>query len=953
MSYQVLARKWRPQSFKEVIGQPHVLTALENGLTQDRVHHAYLFSGTRGVGKTTIARILAKSLNCETGVTATPCGVCANCQAIDQGRFVDLLEIDAASRTKVDDTRELLDNVQYKPAQGRYKVYLIDEVHMLSKHSFNALLKTLEEPPEYVKFLLATTDPQKLPITVLSRCLQFHLKAIMPEQIEQQLAAILDHEKATYEQPALGVIAKAADGSMRDALSLTDQALAFGAGNIKYAAVLKMLGTIDQSHLHYLLHFIASGNSQKVFEKIQEFVHLGADFAALHQELASLCHQIALMQLQLNANVTDKTTVQLLAERLTPEEVQLFYQIAVQGFKDYAYAPNGKVALEMTVMRLLAFKPANYIDIDESMLVKAQQVETIEPVAPETLTEPQPLAARSDNLATNLTTNLTTQTEPVKPQATPIAAKVPEAVSQHAAVPSQTENAMPAQIAAVQPVVQQTTDETEVAPQSAAPEQSSAPHQPDYQQPRDQATYIVPEQHAVPENINASEQHVAAAQYEQQTAATVHEVASDPAAVAQTTSTPSVQSEPAPASFDLAATTNSRNMLRSHRLKREELKKIEAATGQKTPKANDRFAAPEVTAPATPVTELLKKKDVEPSTVTHAVPVEKTPMPTRAVEAKSNERLSNEHLTNEHSNNQQASPNHSTNEQELPPLTSYQEQPHNQNSYDDYSGSYSGNDYGDADDSQKNNDYFDDHSDNHAKGVDVTTAPTPDHHVQNDYFEDTKSESTDVNANTAHLNTGNSSASQASIAKPSASAQVSTEVIPEKAPVTKTVVANHDISTLNQSASITEVMLVNDSNLQSAEIDIPAYVEDKMTDAWFLAIKAMELVGFEKLLAKSCVMQQKDQVIALKLHKSQAHLLNNQSLCEDLKNKLSHYYGQQYTITIEQGEVAGSHTPMELEQVVYLQYLDNAKTSIKNDPIVQTLVRDYAAKVYENSVVPL
>ena len=396
MSYQVLARKWRPQSFKEVIGQPHVLTALENGLTQDRVHHAYLFSGTRGVGKTTIARILAKSLNCETGVTATPCGVCANCQAIDQGRFVDLLEIDAASRTKVDDTRELLDNVQYKPAQGRYKVYLIDEVHMLSKHSFNALLKTLEEPPEYVKFLLATTDPQKLPITVLSRCLQFHLKAIMPEQIEQQLAAILDHEKATYEQPALGVIAKAADGSMRDALSLTDQALAFGAGNIKYAAVLKMLGTIDQSHLHYLLHFIASGNSQKVFEKIQEFVHLGADFSALHQELASLCHQIALMQLQLNANVTEKTTVQLLAERLTPEEVQLFYQIAVQGFKDYAYAPNGKVALEMTVMRLLAFKPANYIDIDESMLAKAQQVETIAPVVSEVNTEQQPLAARPD-----------------------------------------------------------------------------------------------------------------------------------------------------------------------------------------------------------------------------------------------------------------------------------------------------------------------------------------------------------------------------------------------------------------------------------------------------------------------------------------------------------------------------------------------------------------------------
>ncbi|ABM04018.1 DNA polymerase III, tau subunit / DNA polymerase III, gamma subunit [Psychromonas ingrahamii 37] len=368
MSYQVLARKWRPGNFQEVVGQQHVLTALSNSLAQNRLHHAYLFSGTRGVGKTTIARILAKSLNCEKGVTATPCGACVHCQAIDQGRFVDLLEIDAASRTKVDDTREMLDNVQYKPAQGRYKVYLIDEVHMLSKHSFNALLKTLEEPPEYVKFLLATTDPQKLPITVLSRCLQFHLKAILPQEIETQLAYILNHEQATFEHAALTVIATAAEGSMRDALSLTDQALAFGSGHIAYQSVLKMLGSIDNNHLHYLLHFIASGNVSKVFLKIDEFVHLGADFAMLHQTLASLCHEIALSQMQPKQNVTQKSAVQLLAERLTPEEVQLYYQIAVQGYKDYAFAPNGKIAFEMTVMRLLAFKPANYISLDERQL---------------------------------------------------------------------------------------------------------------------------------------------------------------------------------------------------------------------------------------------------------------------------------------------------------------------------------------------------------------------------------------------------------------------------------------------------------------------------------------------------------------------------------------------------------------------------------------------------------
>ncbi|WP_025566138.1 DNA polymerase III subunit gamma/tau [Psychromonas sp. SP041] len=931
MSYQVLARKWRPQSFKEVIGQPHVLTALENGLTQDRVHHAYLFSGTRGVGKTTIARILAKSLNCETGVTATPCGVCANCQAIDQGRFVDLLEIDAASRTKVDDTRELLDNVQYKPAQGRYKVYLIDEVHMLSKHSFNALLKTLEEPPEYVKFLLATTDPQKLPITVLSRCLQFHLKAIMPEQIEQQLAAILDHEKATYEQPALGVISKAADGSMRDALSLTDQALAFGAGDIKYAAVLKMLGTIDQSHLHYLLHFIASGNSQKVFEKIQEFVHLGADFSALHQELASLCHQIALMQLQLNANVTEKTTVQLLAERLTPEEVQLFYQIAVQGFKDYAYAPNGKVALEMTVMRLLAFKPANYIDIDESMLAKAQQVETIAPVVSEVNTEQQPLVARPDvststqskpesvasqapsqvsptTISTpEVSTSTQSKPESVVPQSpsqvSPTTISTPEPAQK---VPSE----MPVQAAPAQPEVNPIKAETQSAPQQTMPEQQPVPEASNYQPSHQASVYtaiapdMTPEPDTTPEmvpeaafenaieNISAPEQDVAPTQYEQTTA--------------QPVSTQPVQSEPAPASFDLAATTNSRNMLRSHRLKREELKKIEAATEQQTPKANDRFAAPEVTAQATPSVEPLEKKVVEPSTVNHAAPnittasVEKTPMPTRKVEAKSNEG--------------------STNEQELPPLTSYQEQPHNQNSYDDYD---------DADYSKEHNDYFD----NQAEGVDIATPPAPDNHAQNDYFEDTKPVPAKVDA------------------APQASANVqanNTQLV-----VAKSAIANHDISTLHHSEVGTEVQLMNDPNLQNPEIDIAAYVEDKMTDAWFLAIKAMELVGFEKLLAKSCVMQQKDQSIDLKLHQSQAHLLNNQSLCDDLKNKLSHYYGQQYTITIEQGSVEGNHTPMELEQVVYQQYLDNAKASIKNDPIVQTLVRDYAAKVYENSVVPL
>jgi DNA polymerase-3 subunit gamma/tau len=435
VSYQVLARKWRPGNFQEVVGQQHVLTALSNSLAQNRLHHAYLFSGTRGVGKTTIARILAKSLNCEKGVTATPCGICVHCQAIDQGRFVDLLEIDAASRTKVDDTREMLDNVQYKPAQGRYKVYLIDEVHMLSKHSFNALLKTLEEPPEYVKFLLATTDPQKLPITVLSRCLQFHLKAILPDEIETQLTYILGREQATFEHAALTVIAKAAEGSMRDALSLTDQALAFGSGHIEYQSVLKMLGSIDHNHLHYLLHFIAAGNVPKVFQKIEEFVHLGADFAMLHQTLASLCHEIALLQMQPKKNVTQKSAVQLLAERLTPEEVQLYYQIAVQGYKDYTFAPNGKIAFEMTVMRLLAFKPANYISLDEQQLGN-----TDKPEAGDALQSN--IAAPSQSVASAEITEVKKPTPPViekRPQNT----AAPQMVQQVAQSPDPVQLAYP------------------------------------------------------------------------------------------------------------------------------------------------------------------------------------------------------------------------------------------------------------------------------------------------------------------------------------------------------------------------------------------------------------------------------------------------------------------------------------------------------------------------------
>ncbi|MFM5326044.1 DNA polymerase III subunit gamma/tau [Aeromonas veronii] len=360
MSYQVLARKWRPHTFEQVVGQQHVLTALTNALDQGRLHHAYLLSGTRGVGKTTIARILAKSLNCEQGISSHPCGVCDTCREIDQGNFVDLLEIDAASRTKVEDTRELLDNVQYRPARGRFKVYLIDEVHMLSRHSFNALLKTLEEPPPYVKFLLATTDPQKLPITILSRCLQFHLKSLDQIQIAKQLEWVLDQEGQPFEPRALLALAKAADGSMRDALSLTDQALAHGNGSVRLDSVLAMLGTLDHRHLHQLLEAILRQDAPATMAKITEIATLGPDFDQLHAELEGLLHRIAMAQL-LPASVqeqgADADSLLQLAKAMSPEEVQLCYQIVLGGRKDLPWAPDGRTALEMTCLRMLAFSP--------------------------------------------------------------------------------------------------------------------------------------------------------------------------------------------------------------------------------------------------------------------------------------------------------------------------------------------------------------------------------------------------------------------------------------------------------------------------------------------------------------------------------------------------------------------------------------------------------------------
>ncbi len=408
MSYQVLARKWRPRNFREMVGQEHVLKALINALDNNRLHHAYLFTGTRGVGKTTIARILAKCLNCERGISATPCGECPACQEIAGGRFVDLIEVDAASRTRVEDTRELLDNVQYAPTRGRFKIYLIDEVHMLSGHSFNALLKTLEEPPEHVKFLLATTDPQKLPVTILSRCLQFNLKNMNPERIVQHLKTVLDAESIPYEEAALWLLARSADGSMRDALSLTDQAIGFGSGTVADADVNAMLGTIDHRLIENLVTHLVAGSGAGVLSAIADFAGQSPDYETALADLIMLLHRIAIAQAvpeALDNTLGDREQILTFAKALPAEDVQLFYQTALLGRRDLHLAPDPRSGFEMILLRMLAFRPQRPEDVPEV------PTETAPPTAPAIQREVTPREPAGPTLEARLREDLAAEAE--------------------------------------------------------------------------------------------------------------------------------------------------------------------------------------------------------------------------------------------------------------------------------------------------------------------------------------------------------------------------------------------------------------------------------------------------------------------------------------------------------------------------------------------------------------
>lgn len=383
MNYQVLARKYRPRTFQQMVGQEHVLRALINALEQKRLHHAYLFSGNRGIGKTTIARILAKSLNCEKGITAVPCEQCLSCQEISQGRFVDLIEVDAASRTKVEDTRDLLDNVQYAPTRGRYKVYLIDEVHMLSNHSFNALLKTLEEPPPHVIFLLATTDPQKLPVTVLSRCLQFNLRNLSPEKIHAHLMQVLTQENISYESKAVNLLAKAANGSLRDALSLLDQAIAFSGGKIEEPEIRSMLGTIEQTYVFELLEALNHQDANAILVTIDHLAETAVDFNTALEDLLSALHHIALKQMIADHPLTRidyPEKIESLATQLSRENVQLFYQIGLIGKRDLYLAPTARSGFEMILLRMLSFQPAALTDKKEQSRSSVKETSPQDPI---------------------------------------------------------------------------------------------------------------------------------------------------------------------------------------------------------------------------------------------------------------------------------------------------------------------------------------------------------------------------------------------------------------------------------------------------------------------------------------------------------------------------------------------------------------------------------------------
>ncbi|WP_409317023.1 DNA polymerase III subunit gamma/tau [Pseudomonas sp. KCJK9016] len=489
MSYQVLARKWRPRSFREMVGQTHVLKALINALDSQRLHHAYLFTGTRGVGKTTIARIIAKCLNCETGITSSPCGECSVCREIDEGRFVDLIEIDAASRTKVEDTRELLDNVQYAPSRGRFKVYLIDEVHMLSSHSFNALLKTLEEPPPYVKFILATTDPQKLPATILSRCLQFSLKNMTPERVVEHLTHVLGAENVPFEDDALWLLGRAADGSMRDAMSLTDQAIAFGEGKVLAADVRAMLGTLDHGQVYDVLHALIEGDAKALLEAVRHLAEQGPDWNGVLSEMLNVLHRVAIAQALpegVDNGHGDRDRVLALAQALPAEDVQFYYQMGLIGRRDLPLAPDPRGGFEMVLLRMLAFRPADTADAPRQSLKPVGISQATVDSASAVAAVPKPAPVEAAAVAPAPVVAPAPEPAPVVPVIVPEAVHEPEpepvAVEEAVVDLPWNDPVVPATVQqpAVEPVLETTAEQPDLPPMPLPTPDSVVPDAPEW-----------------------------------------------------------------------------------------------------------------------------------------------------------------------------------------------------------------------------------------------------------------------------------------------------------------------------------------------------------------------------------------------------------------------------------------------------------------------------------------
>ncbi|WP_319781428.1 DNA polymerase III subunit gamma/tau [Oceanisphaera sp. IT1-181] len=905
MNYQVLARKWRPQRFTEVVGQQHVLTALVNALAQGRLHHAYLFSGTRGVGKTSIARLLAKALNCDKGITPEPCGECSSCVEIEQGRFVDLLEIDAASRTKVEDTRELLDNVQYQPARGRFKVYLIDEVHMLSRHSFNALLKTLEEPPPHVKFLLATTDPQKLPITILSRCLQFHLKSLEPEQIDGQLQHILRQEQLPFEIEATAALARAADGSVRDALSLTDQALAFGNGEIRLAQVESMLGNLNHNQLMSLVNALLSGDGAAMLAQVSNLASQGPDYDHIHKELVGFWHQLALAQIvPAQPLLPYANDLNRLAPLISPEHIQLYYQICLQGRKDLPFAADGRAALEMTLLRTLAFRPqaasaAHGSATPTAVATEHNAVKKPEPprMSPPEIAPPE-LAPAIATVASN---------EPVvavPPRAGNQAAEASDgsvvvedsvtvedsvaiegsAVAEGTAVSDEADAQLAAQLYHEQDTI--LTQAAQFGYQAAASMQPTPSPIPSTSPQVVQAPPAVELSNQAPAAVNPSVSSLAETNPSQ-----VEPETGDPAAanVAQ-----------------IRRLLQTRNRLRSHDLDATDNTPVRGATPVSrqaqpsyVPPASkgDNASSPAATAPS-PVTAVPERVQThnQASNPAHSSTLGQGQAPSAQSPAAS---FGNDQ--HNHSHNQGA---------ELPPLDSYADMGAQQ----------------DADDLPP---WLDDASDNTASQATWQSSVTPA-----------------------------SSRSSQPTSRPSAP-PARAQTLPQAANPAPAFVASGGLSAsggLNASGELNAMAGLRSGASQTAtdpEPLKPSSLLAHATDTWTALVAQLPLGGLLRQLAMhSSLVQQSPNQWQLWLNPDHKHLLNDKA-CVELAAVLSEQQQAAINLQVQVGEQTGSLTPFDIEQQLYQSAISQAKDEIEADDAVQFLISRFAAELDRDSIEPM